>query len=176
MSEHTKSKKTAAIFILIVAVLCLIGLLWQRFFWFDLSLKETVSAAGVRYGVDESLIFAVIKAESNFNKRAVSPKGARGLMQIMPSTALFAAENMGIEEIMPDDAGQNISMGAWYLAYLAEKFGDERAVIAAYNAGENTVSGWLARGAMPDDIPYAETKNYVGKVEFFKNVYAALYK
>ena len=97
-------------------------------------------------------------------------------MQIMPSTALFAAENMGIEEIMPDDAGQNISMGAWYLAYLAEKFGDERAVIAAYNAGENTVSGWLAQGAMPDDIPYAETKNYVGKVEFFKKVYAALYK
>ena len=90
--------------------------------------------------------------------------------------ALFAAENMGIEEIMPDDAGQNISMGAWYLAYLAEKFGDERAVIAAYNAGENTVSGWLARGAMPDDIPYAETKNYVGRVEFFKKVYAALYK
>lgn len=102
------------------------------------------------YGVDPTLVRAVIQVESNFDPSVVSTKGARGLMQLMPATA----KRFGVTEI--HDPEQNIRGGVRYLAYLTELFsGDLRRVLAGYNAGEGAV---MRYGGIP---PYQETANYV---------------
>ncbi|MDA8125420.1 MAG: lytic transglycosylase domain-containing protein [Deltaproteobacteria bacterium] len=106
-----------------------------------------------KYGVDHALVKAVIKAESNFDQKAISKKGARGLMQLMPQTALALGVN---DCFRPED---NIDGGIRYLSYLIGQYkGDLRLVLAAYNAGETAVAKYLG---VP---PYAETQSYVRQV------------
>lgn len=103
-----------------------------------------------KYGIDPTLVRAVIQVESDFNPACVSHKGARGLMQLIPATA----RRFGVEHI--DDPEQNIHGGVQYLAYLTRLFRDDLPrALAAYNAGENAV---LKYGGIP---PYAETQTYV---------------
>lgn len=113
-----------------------------------------IREAAKEHRIDPALIAAVIRVESNFAARAVSRKGARGLMQLMPATA----RRLGVRRAF--DPRENIRGGAAYLAELAERFG-ERAVdriLAAYNAGERAVESY---GGVP---PYRETREYVRKV------------
>ncbi len=114
------------------------------------SLVDTISA---NHGVDPALVRAVIKTESNFNRWAISNKGARGLMQLIPETGA----RYGVRDFF--DPQQNVEGGVQYLKFLLEKFnGDLDLSLAAYNAGENLV-GRLGR------IPQiTETTNYVRKV------------
>ena len=106
-----------------------------------------------KYRIDASLIKAVIETESSFNEKAVSRKGAIGLMQLMPGTAAL----MGAKR--PFEPEQNIEAGTKYLKYLMGRFkGDLRLALAAYNAGPTTVEKY---GAIP---PYGETRRYVNKV------------
>ena len=104
--------------------------------------------------IDPALIAAVIKAESNFVPSAVSPKGARGLMQLMPATA----RRMGVRRDF--DPAENIRGGTAYLAELAGRFGETAVelILAAYNAGEQAVENF---GGVP---PYRETQAYVKRV------------
>ncbi|MBP7698289.1 MAG: lytic transglycosylase domain-containing protein [candidate division Zixibacteria bacterium] len=102
--------------------------------------------------LDSALIRAVIAAESGGNPRAVSPAGAKGLMQLMDTTAA----DMGVKE--PFDARENIMSGTKYLRRLIDRFGDLKLALAAYNAGPGTVE---RHGGVP---PYAETRAYVEKV------------
>jgi len=107
-----------------------------------------------KYNIPISLIKSVIKAESNFNWRAISPRGAMGLMQLMPGTA----RKMGINA--PYEPRQNIMAGVKYLRYLANQFkGDMVKVVAAYNAGPQAVKKY--NGNIP---PFRETQRYVRKV------------
>ncbi|KGI78651.1 hypothetical protein LF63_0104210 [Oleiagrimonas soli] len=114
---------------------------------------DAIRLAASRYDVDPALLRAIIHAESAFNPRALSNKGAQGLMQLMPATA----SDMGVQDAF--DATQNIEGGARYLAQLLKTFnGDDRLAAAAYNAGPEAVQKY---GGVP---PYAETEVYVKRV------------
>jgi hypothetical protein len=115
--------------------------------------KEILEAA-TAHRVDPVLIAAVIKAESNFDPSAVSRKGARGLMQLMPATA----RRLGVSRAF--DPLENIRGGTAYLAELADRFGETAVelILAAYNAGERAVEEY---GGIP---PYRETRAYVKRV------------
>lgn len=117
------------------------------------SFSEIIKRASQKYSVDERLISAVIKHESSFNPRAVSPAGAQGLMQLMPSTA----RALGVTD--PFDAEQNIMAGTRYLRQKIDEFnGNLQLALAAYNAGSGAVRKY---GGIP---PYPETQAYVKRV------------
>lgn len=148
--------------------------------------SEYVSKYSKEYKVDENLIYAVIKAESNFNKSAKSNKGAIGVMQIMKETAKDIAKkiNMQIEESNIEDklleADTNINLGTKYISILIEKYGNIEVAIAAYNAGIGTIDNWIKRGIIKADgsdienVPYKETNNYVRKIIRDYKVYVTM--
>jgi soluble lytic murein transglycosylase-like protein len=120
---------------------------------FDTPYDKLIAVEAKRYDVDASLVSALIRAESNYQPRAVSRKGARGLMQLMPATAnRFSLSR-------PFDPVANVRAGVRYLKELLERF-DQRPelVLAAYNAGENAVDTY---GGVP---PYRETVWYVKRI------------
>ena len=108
--------------------------------------------AGTKYGVSPKLLAAIAKVESNYNPRAVSPAGAQGLMQLMPSTAA----GLGVNALDPSQA---VDGAAQMLSGLLKQFNSTPLAIAAYNAGAGAVQRY---GGIP---PYAETQAYVPKVE-----------
>jgi hypothetical protein len=118
-----------------------------------LNLDDVVSSASGRYRLDPDLVNSVIKAESGFNVRAVSPKGAQGLMQLMPGTA----SQLGVPNAFDPQA--NVEGGAKYLRELLERYNfDLVKALAAYNAGPQRVEQF---GGVP---PYYETRAYVARV------------
>jgi len=120
--------------------------------------SREIAEASALYAVPERLIWAVIRVESSFDYRAVSPKGARGLMQLMPETAAL----LGVQDTF--DARENIHAGTRHLRALMERFRyDVRLSLAAYNAGEKAVKAF--RGVPP----YPETRDYVIRVMRFYN-------
>lgn len=147
---------------------------------FPLKYAENVKNYAARYNLDESLVFAVIKAESGFDKEKVSHKGAVGLMQIMPKTAEYVSkEFFSGRKFELTNPGDNIELGCFYLAYLAEKFDNRAEILAAYNAGEGNVKLWkcrVKRSLVEEDIPFPETKKYVRKVIRFSKVYSFIHK
>lgn len=119
-------------------------------------LDNLIRQNGARHGVDPYLVFLVMEQESHFNPRVVSPKGARGLMQLMPGTGA----RFGVRR--PFDPAQNISGGTRYLRQLLDRFdGRVDLVLASYNAGEGAVLKFGHR--VP---PYKETRNYVKKISY----------
>ena len=116
-------------------------------------LRTLVDTIANNHGIDPALVRAVIKTESNFNRWAVSNKGARGLMQLIPETG----RRFGVQDFF--DPQQNVEGGVQYLRFLLEKFnGNLDLSLAAYNAGENLVE---KLGRIP---PIRETQDYVRKV------------
>ncbi|MDW8107332.1 MAG: lytic transglycosylase domain-containing protein [Armatimonadota bacterium] len=111
-----------------------------------------VEPVALRYGVDPELVLRIIQAESGGDPNAVSPKGAIGLMQLMPETA----RALGVAD--PFDPAQNIEGGVRYLSHLIRRFGDLRLALAAYNAGPGNVERY---GGVP---PFPETIRYLRKV------------
>lgn len=126
------------------------------------AIEAGVHRAAARYDLSPALIRAVIKAESNYQTRAVSLAGAQGLMQLMPATA----GELGVAD--PFDIEQNIDGGARYLRQMLDQFdGELRLALSAYNAGPGTVARY--GGNLP---PYAETRTYVARVLRYMNRYS----
>ena len=149
--------------------------------------SEIISVYAEKYDVEENLIYAVIKAESNFNSEAVSNRDAIGLMQIVEETAIEVAtrnqididtENIS-EELLNID--NNINIGTKYLSTLLTQYGNIEVALAAYNAGIGTVNNWIekqiiqADGSNIENVPYKETNNYVRKILRDYRVYNELY-
>lgn len=141
---------------------------------------EYVNTYAEQYNVDPLLIFAIIKAESNFNVEAKSHNNAKGLMQLMENTA----REVSNEEIIDlYDAKTNIRLGTCYFTKLLEKYNYQVGIaLAAYNAGMGNVNTWIERGIIGSDgsdlenIPYKETNMYVRKILNNYEIYKELYE
>ena len=150
--------------------------------------NEYVSKYADEYSVERNLIFAVIKAESNFNDKAISNRNAIGVMQIMEDTAKEIAEKNSIELDNNNFKGEllnidnNINIGTKYLSILLEKYQNKEIALAAYNAGIGTVNNWIEKGVIKADgsdienVPYKETNNYIRKILRNYKIYEGLYK
>ena len=150
---------------------------------YKLEYTEYVKKYANEYNVDEYLIYAIIKAESNFEPNAESHRGAKGLMQLMYSTAEDISKRIGIElneeNILEPDI--NINIGTKYISMLIQKYNNTNLALAAYNAGSGNVDGWIEKGTLKSDgsdienVPFTETNNYVRKIlrdyEIYKNIY-----
>ncbi len=173
-------KKLFRIIILILVIIGIIKAIPLGFdYFFPCTYKRQVEECAKKYQVDKNLIFAIIKAESNFNKDAVSKKGAKGLMQLMDETGRWCTEEIGISECELTDVECNINAGTFYFSHLLEMYsGNEKNAIAAYNAGYGNVDKWLedknysGDGKTLDTIPFEETDKYVKKVMLYKKIYS----
>lgn len=185
-----KNKKIFIIIIAILVIVVFLGIFKNKILKiiYPKTYKEIVSLYSEKYNVEENLVFALIKAESNFNSEAVSHRDAIGVMQIMEETAKDVAnknsikiENENIkQELLKID--NNINIGTKYLSTLLEKYKNKEIAVAAYNAGIGTVDGWIQKGIIKSDgsdienIPYKETNNYVRKILRNYKLYEELYK
>lgn len=148
--------------------------------------EEVVRREAQRSGVPRELLLAVMREESGFEPKARSPRGARGLMQMIPRTARRMARSAGLSGFQLSQLFTpeiSIRLGAHYLRQLLDEFdGDLAAAIASYHAGEKTVAQWKRRtaGLAPDEfieeIPYSSTREYVKKVLGSYGTYRELYR
>lgn len=158
---------------------------FEKEYIFPFPYRQTVEDHALRRGLDPFLVAAVIRTESKFRPRALSPQGAQGLMQMMPDTARWVAQASGegdfaLEQL--NDPEVSVRFGTWYLASLRREFqGNEILMLAAYNGGRGTVRQWMAQYGWTMDfrdvqaIPYGETREYVERVLASKEKYAQLY-
>lgn len=184
-----KNKKIFIIIIAILIIVVFLGIFKNKILKiiYPKTYKEIVSVYSEKYNVEENLVFALIKAESNFNSEAVSHRDAIGVMQIMEETAKDVAnknsikiENENIkQELLKID--NNINIGTKYLSTLLEKYKNKEIAVAAYNAGIGTVDGWIQKeiiksdGSDIENIPYKETNNYVRKILRDYKIYEKIY-
>ena len=140
---------------------------------YPLRFKNDIRAAGTRFNIEPDLIASVIWAESSFRPNAISSKGAVGLMQVLPSTAVYISKKVGLPEGDLENPTHNILVGVAYLRYLLDRFGCVRTALIAYNAGEGNVARWLNDQNFSAEVngkrvlvttPYRETNAYVEKV------------
>ena len=154
----------------------------EKNYVYPLNYTKTINTYADKYKIDRALVYSVIKVESNFDERAESAKGAKGLMQITFSTGQFIASKLNKKEFDPYNPMQSIEFGCWYLRYLMDKFGSLNTVLCAYNAGEGNVLAWLKRAEYSKDqinlyyIPFVETREYVEKVNRSYNKYLKYHK
>jgi len=139
-----------------------------------------------QYGVDPLFVVSVIREESKFLSKSESHKGAKGLMQLMPSTAQSIAESLGDKTYSEEDLlnpEKNIQYGTWYLASLQRVFANNTTLVtAAYNGGRGHVQEWINNGQIDpnniclQDIPFKETRDYVGRVLKSYEKYIKIYR
>ena len=146
---------------------------------------EYVEVYAEAYGVPEGLVYAVIRTESDFDSGAVSPVGAVGLMQLMPSTFEWLTDDKLFEHLesgMLYDPETNIKYGTYCLSFLYDRYGDWELALAAYNGGLGNVDKWLEDDQYADGegglkrIPFKETRQFVARVTDAWEMYERLYE
>lgn len=183
----TKFKMT---FIAIFAIAGIVGVLiyFIKMYFYPLSYFDIIKQEASKNNLDPYLVLAIIKAESGFQENATSHKEARGLMQMIHSTANEVNDKMNIlDEISEEDlyrADINIALGCHYFASLIERYhGNYYLAICAYNAGMGNVDKWLNEGILSYEfsntkevsLPFKETEKYLAKVLSNYHMYRFLY-
>ena len=184
--------KLASRLVALLVLAVLVSLLLELpFFWrqlYPIRYKKHIVEQAAANNLDMALVAAVIKVESNFHPNAVSKADARGLMQLRPNTAKEVARGLGyqVDEAFLEklfDPEYNIILGTRYLAAMLKQFGgDEILALAAYNAGPAKLRSWLDDGTWDGtwenrwQIPYPETRNYLDRVQLYKERYRKVYK
>jgi soluble lytic murein transglycosylase len=190
---HQKVKKrSGTTFVIIAAIIIILISQYKNIvgYLFPIKYDDAVIHYSEMYNIDPYLVFALINVESHYRPDAESNKGAKGLMQITPSTGRWIAEKMGIldfDESMLYDPIINIRMGCWYIDNIKKEFGLESSeddivlMLAAYNGGSGNVRKWLTNkeysqtGTTLEQIPFTETHQYVEKVLKNYGIYKWLY-
>ena len=155
-------------------------------YMYPLKYEEYVNKYSQEFRVDKYLIYSIIKAESGFDKDAVSKRYAKGLMQIADMTGEWGASTLDID-IKSDrylyEPKTNIRIGSWYISTLMKEFNDDiDLVLAAYNGGSGNVNEWLKDkkysydGTKLDKIPFRETEKFIKKVKKFYCTYKYIYE
>lgn len=189
MKKKTKIQILLLLIILLI-VIVLFGILKIHNYMLKKIYKTNYSEYVYKYSeennIDPLLTFAIIKAESNFNRNIKSKSGAIGLMQLMESTALEEAEEANQEITVTESLYNpeiNIKIGTKYYAKLIKKYdGNTLLALAAYNAGIGNVDNWIKKGIIKQDgsnienIPFKETNSYVRKIVRDYKIYQQLYK
>lgn len=180
-----KFRKIIKIVSLILLFVVLINIKSVFKIFYPIKYENNIVKYSERYNINPCLVAAVIRTESNFNENAVSNRGAYGLMQIMPDTAIWIARKMELKDFKVEklyDTEVNIAMGCWYINNLSNEFnGNMDLVLAAYNGGRGNVQKWLKTREYSEDgktlknIPFEETDKYVKKVKTNYNIYLKLY-
>jgi len=149
---------------------------------FPLDHENALGEGAERHGLSPALVAAVIYVESGFDESVRSPSGAVGLMQVMPSTADEIAHHSGGTTFTSADLRDprvNVRYGCYYLRLLLERYeGSLVCALAAYNAGAANVDDWMEGSGgdlVVDDIPFAETREYVGQVLRYRDIYREVY-
>ena len=153
---------------------------------YPMKYSEYVYKYSEEYNVDPLMVFAIIKAESNFNPNVVSSSKAIGLMQLMDATAEELARKLDIsfeKESSLYDPELNIKLGTKYFSDLLKEYKQNTLLaLTSYNAGKGNVKRWIEQGVIKEDgsdienIPYKETNNYVRKIVRDYKIYEELYK
>lgn len=188
------TKKFITILIVLIILLAIIFVLFKvikiqnKFLkiLYPTEYSEYVEKYSEENNVDKYLVYAIIKAESNFDPNVTSGVDARGLMQLMEETAIDMSnsiENKSVSSYDLYDPETNIKLGVSYLAYLLNLYeGNTILALTAYNAGLGNVNEWISSGIIKSDgsdienIPYKETSNYVRKILRDYQIYLDLYK
>ncbi|HZJ57097.1 MAG TPA: lytic transglycosylase domain-containing protein [Clostridia bacterium] len=178
-----------------VVLLFLIGIVF--IYWFlkspimqkriyPLKYEEEILEFSRQYDLDPHLVMGIIWVESKFVPEATSNKDAKGLMQIIPNTGKWIADQIGMDEYDEEslyDPETNIRFGCWYFAYLLGLFdGDVELALASYNGGMGNVKKWLKDDRYSDDgrhlksIPFKETRDYLERVDDASKQYKKLYE
>lgn len=185
--SSSRKRRSLFVFIFIAIVLYIVSFQIPNILKaiYPIKYENIINKYANTYGLDPYLIAAVIKVESGYDRFARSNKGAIGLMQIKFSTSEWIGKKIGYNDMDEDmlyDPEVNIKMGCWYLNYLLGYYdGDIQLALAAYNGGQGNVNKWLKDEECTDDgitlkyIPFAETRNYVEKVNKAYNIYNRIY-
>ena len=187
-------------FLLITAILCVVLFILlvplklpERIMKliYPIKYENFVEVYAKENNLDKYLVYAVIKAESNFNDRALSKMGTKGLMQLMDDTALdIIKKTENDDKVLSEDNWNeklfepqfNIKLGTKYLALLIEKYKNTELALIAYNAGSGNVDKWIEQGILKEDgsnienVPFKETNNYVRKILNNYDTYKDLYE
>jgi soluble lytic murein transglycosylase len=171
--------------VLSMLVSVVIGTPWVQRMLNPIHYADLTTLYSRRHDLDPFLVAAIMRVESRYQPDAMSCKGARGLMQLMPDTGRWAATRLGIEGYSDDllfEPEINIGIGAWYLRQLLNQFDGNLAVaLAAYNGGPSNVEKWLSSGEWSgsiddlEQIPFGETARYVDRVSRAYRLYLRAY-
>ncbi|HWP49417.1 MAG TPA: transglycosylase SLT domain-containing protein [Candidatus Limnocylindrales bacterium] len=152
---------------------------------YPLAYEKEIQKYSEKYRLDPFLVAGLIRQESGYNVKSLSPSNAMGLMQIIPPTGKYIAEQVNFRGFHPDllyEPETNIAFGTWYLAYLLNRFnGNLFKAVAGYNAGPGAIERWwkdferLDSDEIVENIPFRETRNYVKLVLRNWNVYRRIY-
>lgn len=189
MKSGAKKKRRRVVLLLFLVI---VGLLFIQSEWlgrtiYPIYYKDEIKRNAELYKLDPLLVASVIRVESNYKPEAISPKGAIGIMQVMPDTAKWILAHEDFDSITVDDVGRKpdagIRIGTWYIQDLLRQFdGNLVVTLAAYNAGPGNVRQWLKERKWDgtestiSDIPFGETRHYVQKVLYYYNKYKQVHK